>query len=388
MGAAEPLTREPMDVDAFLRALGDAHTFQTFGEGKARGNRKLSRILHGTLADHAAVLSRLNESGAGVFVMVNGGNGRGRKFANVNRIRAYFVDLDGTDIDVLNSAPLPPHAVIETSPGRWHAYWWIESAPLSEFKRVQQALAKRFAADAKICDLPRVMRLPGFDHRKYAPFRVHIVNLRGAPKYAHAEFVAAFQLEIGSESEPKRYVLSDAIPEGERNNTLYRLARGFVRNGMLSEGVNVRLQRINAERCKPPLCATEIDAIAKNAYDQGSNGFTLLPHSMLDSQEWKRLPPTACAIVLAIYRQFNGSNNGRLALPWDDFVGQHNIGGNGTFYSHLKRAVNAGFLIEASKPRNTQRGRVPALFAIPDKYLVQVSKQHMGPSVESAQLNR
>src|SRR5258707_402284 len=52
------------------------------------------RVLHGTLSQHCEELARLNAAGAGVFVMVNEGDGKGRAENNVRALRALFVDDD------------------------------------------------------------------------------------------------------------------------------------------------------------------------------------------------------------------------------------------------------------------------------------------------------
>ena len=62
-------------------------------------------------------------------------------------------------------------------PDRWHAYWLTRNLPLTDFKTVQQQLAQKFAADPKVSDLPRVMRLPGFWHQKGTPFQTRIHEL-------------------------------------------------------------------------------------------------------------------------------------------------------------------------------------------------------------------
>lgn len=370
MGAAERLDAERLDADTFLHALGGCFTFQTFDDS-GQGRRTLNRILHGTLAEHAATLASLNAKGAGVFVMVGEGDGKGRKAANVRRVRAYFVDLDGAPIAPVQSAPLPPHVVIESSPGRWHAYWWIEGAPLDAFKGVQRALAERFAADAKVCDLPRVMRLPGFLHRKRAPYPVRIADLRDGPRYTHAEFVAAFGLDAPAPQAPKPRALPDTITEGQRNETLFLLACGLVQKGHAAEAVNIRVQRINAERCRPPLCATEVNTIAARASAYGSQGYAALPHVLLDSPQWQALPPPAHDVILTAFRRFNGSNNGNIALAWSDFEGRAGFAKKDTFYRHRALAVQAGILQHTCEGRNTQHGRKPDLFAIPPQWLPQ-----------------
>ena len=99
--------------------------------------------------------------------MVNAGDQRGRKAENVRRVRAHYVDLDKCGIDPLFTAELPPHIVVESSPGKWHAYWLAApDTPIDEFPAVQTALAKRFSGDLAVSDPSRVMRLPGFYHQK------------------------------------------------------------------------------------------------------------------------------------------------------------------------------------------------------------------------------
>ena len=50
----------------------------------------------------------------------------------------------------------------------------VSDVKLDEFTDLQQALIARFNGDPKVSDLPRVLRLPGFYHRKGDPFLVRI----------------------------------------------------------------------------------------------------------------------------------------------------------------------------------------------------------------------
>jgi UDP-glucose 4-epimerase len=70
---------------AFLKALDPSgiFTFQTFDDDKNRKDGSLARVLHGTLDQHLAALTQLQQRGAGVFVMVNEGDGKGRSAKNV-----------------------------------------------------------------------------------------------------------------------------------------------------------------------------------------------------------------------------------------------------------------------------------------------------------------
>ena len=396
MGAAEKWEAPAIDLEqarAFLALLGSGFTFQTFGE--AGNKRSLTRVLHGDFAQHAATLARLNQQGAGVFVMVNAGDGKARKSGNVQTVRAVFADLDGAPLAPVHAASLAPHIVVESSPGRWHAYWLASGVPLEQFKPLQQAIALRLASDPKVCDLPRVMRLPGFLHNKHAPYQTHIVEQHATAPYPYAAIVAWLGFGEASNQVPiianiaHARTLADKIPEGERNSTLFALARGLVNRGVPAQGVNDRIQRINADRCQPPLDARDVDTIATRASDYGSQGWRPLTDALQDSPEWQALPAESCVIVLAYYRRFDGFNNGRLCVTWkDDFEGRHNINSSGRFDKYRRIAVTAGFLIEASRPRNSQRGRVPAKYAMPEKYLAQVPKQSMGPSAKTEYLNR
>ena len=181
------------DILLDLLASGELVTFQTFDDAK-RNRRGLTRILHGSLAEHRQTLASLNERGAGVFWMVNAGDGKGRKATNVQRIRALFVDLDGAPLEPVKAATLQPHCIVESSPDRWHAYWRIADCPPDRFTPLQKALAARFHADSKACDLPRVLRLPGFDHRKGKAYRSRIIELHDALPYTLDEFQRAFAI--------------------------------------------------------------------------------------------------------------------------------------------------------------------------------------------------
>src|SRR5450755_2673106 len=178
MSAAEQLPSCGEDAYRLLRLLADGLpvTFQTFTDTKPLPKPdRLARWIHGTLAQHATTLAALNARGAGVFWMVNAGNGSGRSAGNVTAVRALFVDLDGAPLEPVRAATLPAHCIVESSPSHWHAYWRVSDCQRDSFPMLQKALAARFNADAKVCDLPRVMRLPGFDHHKSRPFRTRIV---------------------------------------------------------------------------------------------------------------------------------------------------------------------------------------------------------------------
>lgn len=160
-------------------------TFQTFADKKSSsGGGRLNCVLHGSFDDHTEHLADLNRQGAGIFVMVNEGNGvvhpgnkTCRTAKNIIRVRCAFVDLDGSPLEPVLKAPLQPSIVVESSLNRWHAYWQIKDCPLEQFKLLQIALAEKYDGDLAVNDLCRVMRLPGFFHKKNDPFMTRIVDI-------------------------------------------------------------------------------------------------------------------------------------------------------------------------------------------------------------------
>ena len=230
-------------TDAFLAALAhDRLTFQTFKDNEA-GPPPI--ILHGPHHALTRKLHDLNSRGAGIFLMVNHGDLQGRRAQNVTAITAYFADLDGAPIPPC--WPAPPTALIESSPGRYHVYWRVTGAPLDQFERVQKHIALLLDSDPKVCDLPRVMRLPGYLHQKAKPFTTRILQLDPDAVYSHedmierlavprahrplppaaAAYVASHQ-KRRHEHEPRG--IDGALDrvrtarEGNRNDTLFRIA--------------------------------------------------------------------------------------------------------------------------------------------------------------------
>lgn len=246
-----------------LAALGkDRFTSQTFAD--ATGARDRPAIAHGPHAAQHRRLQHANDAGMGIFHMVNQGDLQGRRAENVTAITAYFADLDGAPIP--DPWPLPPTAVIESSHQRYHAYWRVTDAPLDAFAHVQKHIALLLNADPKVHDLPRVMRLPGYHHRKGEAFLSRILTIGPADAYTHAMILDAFAVPEpepvrerrplpaavqayigrthGAGPKPKRDLDTAAAriataPEGHRNHTLYRVAAAVanqIKNGEISRG--------------------------------------------------------------------------------------------------------------------------------------------------------
>jgi hypothetical protein len=176
---------------AYLQALdplSTEFTFQTFPEAPG-APRSLARVFHKKFEDIAPKLVELNQQGAGVFVMLNAGDGiehdgraTCRTNANVLRVRVAYLDLDGAPVEPVINSPVPPAILIESSPGRYQAIWPVSDCTLEEFGSRQVALARRFGGDESVKDLARVARIPGFYHQKAAPFMSRLLSPVPAPQ--------------------------------------------------------------------------------------------------------------------------------------------------------------------------------------------------------------
>ena len=157
--------------------------FQIFSKDKKRSHRS-SHFFSSFTSETRKRLALENLEKMDIAMMVNRSNGLGRSSANVVEIVAVFVDCDGgtpTKEKLLELA-IPPHVIVETSPGNHHAYWLIANCTVAQFKPVQQALAQLLGTDPAVCDPCRAMRLPGtFNWKHNPPFLAKIVYFAKEP---------------------------------------------------------------------------------------------------------------------------------------------------------------------------------------------------------------
>ena len=177
--SGEPSTLPDRAEAACFLALLDPtttrFTFQTFDDDKERKSKALARVLNGTLDEHFAELTRLNNLGAGIFVTICETNLRGRLATDIVKVRLLFSDYDN---GVPQSQDGPQrYIIVQSSATGRHEYWRPNGVGLDAFTPTQELIAKRFGGDPKVKDLPRVMRLPGFWHRKGKPFMVRIIEV-------------------------------------------------------------------------------------------------------------------------------------------------------------------------------------------------------------------
>src|SRR5262249_32348885 len=120
----------------------------------------------------------------------------GRKSENIKRVRAVFQEDDEGHSGLF---PLEPSIVVESSPRRFHRYWlsadeWpADEQGRRDFPAVMERMVESYGSDKNVKDISRVLRLPGFLHRKN-PIRPHMVRIVEASgrRYSREEILQAF----------------------------------------------------------------------------------------------------------------------------------------------------------------------------------------------------
>lgn len=107
------------------------------------------------------------------------------------RVQAVWVDFDGKKIEECQSLS-PPPAILVDSGGGTHAYWLLKISALvrnhsSEIEAVNRGLAKRFGGDLMTCDVSRILRVGGTNH-KYNPPRPVKAYLLNDRRYLLEDF--------------------------------------------------------------------------------------------------------------------------------------------------------------------------------------------------------
>ena len=175
-------------------------------------------------------LKNLNTHDRGIFFVVNG-DGQGDK--EVHHVKAHFIDFDDfpftEQLERLNHFPLEPSIIIKTRKSL-HVYWLIQDGDIRAFRDIQRRLIQHFESDPRIFNESRVMRIYGFEHRKYDPVMVTLIKFDPGIKYTQKqlnECLPALKKKASNKTKQERG--NDLIPHGQRNSFLIQQAGIYVR---------------------------------------------------------------------------------------------------------------------------------------------------------------
>ena len=192
-GAAAAVTAA--DVLCSIFAPEDTVCFRVFSDkkGSTFPGMKLECKCRNYLEDMEPQLMKHNEMGRGVFFVVNSG---GHTDTDITRVNSQFVEMDdGTfeeQWEKIKRFPLSPSMVIQTRKSL-HVYWFLEKTitDITRFRDIQKRLVQRFDGDPACVNLSRVMRLPGFYHRKTdTPVMVRCVCFHPERRYSQEQLLA------------------------------------------------------------------------------------------------------------------------------------------------------------------------------------------------------
>lgn len=291
-----PLEQEPFDFSSlepdfdmaakFLSRFGSQITFQRFEDREDCS--EYPKHFHGDFDNLKDSLKFSNRAKAGIFFMVNEGDGRGRSAENVVRIRAIYADLDDSPIAPVHACKLPPHLIVESSPGRYHAYWFSVDVSLDKFRGLQKSLIHRFKSDDKVHDLPRVLRLPGFYHSKYEPVMSKVINESFHDPYTYEELLAEFPPVLTkpkkskSSGTSKSVIPKEKYGDGERTAKLITEIGNWLQQRYSFDVVEIMAHGLNKMSFNPMLSDEKIASTVKSIIksDQRNN-----PHRYSDNNQ-------------------------------------------------------------------------------------------------------
>ncbi|MDE3039653.1 MAG: primase alpha helix C-terminal domain-containing protein [Nitrospirota bacterium] len=202
---------------------------------------------------------------------------------NCAELPAMFCDLDfkhtpeAVARERLYEFPLPPSAVVLSGNGL-HVYWMLREPLLlpdpgecTRAKSLLRRLAHVLGADLQSAEPAHCLRLPGTLNPKYDPPRQarldHLAD-EAELQYHASEFDDLLPPEPVETRSNGAFVAPETIRDGERNATLYKLARSLKAKRLDPDSIRAALHVENRKKCAPPLPDDEVDRMIEHAWTQ------------------------------------------------------------------------------------------------------------------------
>jgi RepB DNA-primase from phage plasmid/AAA domain/Primase C terminal 1 (PriCT-1) len=186
-----------------------------------------------------------------------------RRKENAGGVRALWAELDGSD---LPSGNLTPTAVVESSPGRYHAYWRLTDAiPPEAAEALNKRIARAIGADDSGADLTQLLRVPDTPNRKYegGP-AVRLLGAGSGQMYSPAQLEEILPENMEEAAFSTASEVDEEILDGSRNRDLTSIGGTLRRRGLDEVSIFAALTGINETKCRPPLGKEEVASIARS----------------------------------------------------------------------------------------------------------------------------
>jgi len=165
-------------------------------------------------------LAHENAGGANVYVAANPllPGSRKRTKDAIAEVRHLYIDIDSDGearIAALRSSDVvpAPTSILGTSPGKYQVLWRVQGFDFEQQETMLKQLAIAFGGDPACTDCNRVLRLPGFHNRKYAPAygitAEYPCDAAWNPSYFHLDIGALPLHGIARQSRPGRQTHSE-----------------------------------------------------------------------------------------------------------------------------------------------------------------------------------
>jgi hypothetical protein len=135
---------------------------------KIRGQNLFVREFTDTIEKAWPLLLAVQSEGYAVFYVLNETRPKPMGYvtdADVTRVRAIPADFDNGIPTAWHSKP---DIIVRTSAGKGQALW-LTSVPLKNFKPICRRIIAYYHSDPAVCNLSRILRLPGTLHLKGEP---------------------------------------------------------------------------------------------------------------------------------------------------------------------------------------------------------------------------
>jgi RepB DNA-primase from phage plasmid len=248
-------------------------------------DRKIQRV---TTAENLASeswqawLRGENARGANVYISYNAlrDDTRNRTKADVAAIRHVYLDLDRDGerslAAIQASREIPqPNYVLSTSPGKYQVIWKVDGMSQTQAEVLQRRMVEAFGGDPAATDSTRVLRLPGFNNKKYQrDYRVEAHEISIAT-YRLSDFkLGERQVQMPKHAQAAGYSNRPAVAAKRTpSDHDWRWAQDRIRSG---ESIAVLIQRLEDYRYDKPrpqyyARRTVTRAYAKVALSRGDN---------------------------------------------------------------------------------------------------------------------
>jgi len=184
-------------MEQLMQLFGEEVMYECFHPDHTPGSSHLPPFrAYGSYNLQKATLECYNKKGYGIYFAINQFSSKSKRTEEyVNKARAIWLEDDGdskhghTDP---SKFPLAPSAIIQSSPGKYHYYWFTETKDLEAWQSVMDKLCSDYNGDPGAKLKVQVLRVPGYINTKYKSNNLVIITGGNFKRYSWANIIQKF----------------------------------------------------------------------------------------------------------------------------------------------------------------------------------------------------